>query len=43
MTTVNFSKFGKPFQEKTFQSMLSDTTWAAQMIEVMIPEYFDIK
>lgn len=23
--------------------MLSDTTWAAQMIEVMIPEYFDIK
>ena len=39
----NFSKFGKPFQEKVFQGMLTDTTWSAQMIEVVAPEYFDLK
>jgi replicative DNA helicase len=38
-----FSKYGKSFQEKVFQSMLSDRTWAAQMIEVMDPTYFDVK
>ena len=38
-----FSKYGKDFQEKIFQSLLLDTTWAAQMIEVMTPEYFDLK
>ena len=43
MTTKTFSKYGKPFQEKVFQSMLSDKNWAAQMVEVMTPEYFDIK
>lgn len=40
---TNFSKFGKPFQEKVFQSMLSDQLWAGQMIEVVNPEYFDLK
>ena len=39
----NFAKFGKPFQEKVFQSMLTDTVWSAQMIEVVDPEYFDLK
>lgn len=39
----NFSKFGKPFQEKVFQGMLTDTTWASQMIEVVDPSYFDLK
>lgn len=39
----NFSKYGKPFQEKVFQSMLTDVTWTAQMIEVVNPEYFDLK
>ena len=39
----NFSKFGKAFQEKVFQSMLTDIQWSAQMIEVMSPEYFDLK
>lgn len=39
----NFSKFGKPFQEKVFQSMLSDQPWSAQMIEVVDPEYFDLR
>ena len=42
-TEKNFSKYGKGFQEKVFQSMLSDRTWAAQMIEVMDPSYFDVK
>lgn len=39
----NFSKFGKAFQEKTFQGMLTDPQWAGQMIEVVNPEYFDLK
>ena len=39
----NFSKFGKAFQEKVFQGMLTDTTWSGQMIEVVNPEYFDLK
>ena len=39
----NFSKFGKPFQEKVFQGMLPDTAWSAQMIEVVAPEYFAVK
>ena len=43
MSDRNFSKYGKPFQEKVFQSMLTDKDWSAQMIEVMTPEYFDIK
>ena len=38
-----FSKYGRSFQEKIFQAMLSDHTWAAQMIEVMTPEYFELK
>lgn len=43
MSSENLSKYGKPFQEKTFQSMLFDTSWAAQVVEVMKPEYFDLK
>lgn len=43
MSEKSFSKFGKAFQEKVFQGMLSDPQWAAQMIEVMQPEYFDLK
>ena len=39
----NFSKFGKPFQEKVFQGMLTDPVWSAQMIEVVNPDYFDLK
>ena len=39
----NFSKFGKAFQEKVFQSMLTDVHWSAQMIEVMSSAYFDLK
>ncbi len=43
MSQQNFSKFGKPFQEKVFQSMLTDPMWSAQMIEVVNPDYFDLK
>ena len=43
MSQQNFSKFGKAFQEKVFQSMISDIQWSSQMIEVMSPEYFDLK
>ena len=38
-----FARYGKTFQEKIFQAMLSDHTWSAQMIEVMTPEYFELK
>ena len=38
-----FSQYGKQFQEKIFQALLTDTNWAAQMIEVMTQEYFEIK
>ena len=38
-----FSKYGKNFQEKIFQAFITDTNWAAQMIEVMTPEYFEPK
>ena len=43
MSEKNFSKYGKTFQGKVFQSMLTDKDWSAQMVEVMTPEYFDIK
>ena len=38
-----FSKYGKDFQEKIFQALLTDHTWASQMMEVMTAEYFEIK
>lgn len=43
MSEKSFSKFGKIFQEKIFQGMISDPIWASQMIEVMKPDYFDLK
>jgi replicative DNA helicase len=38
-----FKQYGKSFQEKIFQGLLTDHTWAAQMTEVMKPVYFDLK
>jgi len=38
-----FKQYGKAFQEKIFQGLLTDHTWAAQMSEVMKPVYFDLK
>jgi len=40
---ASFSKYGKPFQEKIFQSLMSDKEWAAQMVEVMDPSFFDVR
>ena len=42
-TENHFKQYGKSFQEKIFQGLLHDHTWAAQMIEVMNPEFFEIK
>jgi len=39
----HFSKYGKDFQEKIFQSLMTDPQWATQMIEVMTHEYFELK
>ena len=38
-----FSHYGKSFQEKIFQCLLTDKRWAAQMSEVMTDNYFDLK
>ena len=42
-TTGHFKQYGKPFQEKVFQAFITDNNWAAQMVEVMTPSYFDLK
>jgi len=39
----HFSRYGKSFQEKIFQSFITDTTWASQMSEVMTHSYFEQK
>jgi len=38
-----FSKYGKSFQEKIFQSLMTDKEWASQMVEVMDPSFFDVR
>jgi replicative DNA helicase len=40
---INFSHYGKQFQEKIFQGLLSDDDWASQMYEVMNPEFFELR
>jgi len=37
-----FSHYGKSFQEKIFQGLLLDREWAAQMYEVMLPDFFEL-
>jgi len=39
----HFAQYGKQFQEKIFQGLLSDHGWSTQMIEVMSPSFFDVK
>ena len=39
---VSFSHYGKTFQEKIFQGLLTDHIWAGQMFEVMHPDFLDI-
>ena len=38
-----FQQYGKPFQEKIFQGLVTDKDWAMQMYEVMQPSFFDLK
>jgi len=38
-----FRNYGKSFQEKIFQGLLTDHTWAAQISEVMQSDYFDLR
>ena len=38
----HFSRYGKSFQEKIFQGLLTDKQWASQMVEVMRPNFFDV-
>jgi replicative DNA helicase len=40
---AHFGQYGKQFQEKIFQGLLSDHTWGSQMIEVMSPSFFELK
>lgn len=38
-----FAHYNKPFQEKIFQGLLTDLNWAAQMVEVMRPDFFELR
>jgi len=38
-----FKHYGRPFQEKIFQGLISDHEWASQISEVMRPNFFDLK
>ena len=38
-----FGQYGKSFQEKIFQCLLSDRNWSSQMCEVMTSDYFDLQ
>ncbi|HIL98791.1 MAG TPA: hypothetical protein EYG51_23225 [Pseudomonadales bacterium] len=40
---ASFGHYGKSFQEKIFQGLLTDHGWSAQMAEVMHPTYFEVK
>jgi replicative DNA helicase len=40
---VSFSHYGKSFQEKIFQGLITDHKWAAQILEVMDPGFFDVR
>ncbi len=42
-SAAHFKQYGKQFQEKIFQCLLTDKTWAAQTSEVMTSDYFDVR
>jgi len=42
ITSPHFGRYGKSFQEKIFQSFMSDKDWAAQMVEIMNPTFFEV-
>ena len=39
----HFSQYGRAFQEKIFQGLITDQDWGKQMSEVMKPHFFDLK
>jgi len=41
--TPHFSQYGKGFQEKIFQSLMTDRQWASQMVEIMDTTFFDVR
>lgn len=44
MTEIDtFGKYGKSFQEKIMQALLTDKKWAEQMVEVFDTRYFELK
>jgi hypothetical protein len=43
MHDPHFKQYGKQFQEKIFQGLLTDRSWATQMIEIMSPTFFELK
>ena len=38
-----FRQYGRDFQEKIFQCLLTDRNWGSQMVEVMTPTFFEVK
>jgi len=40
---ASFGQYGKSFQEKIMQALLSDRPWAEQMLEVFDTSYFELK
>jgi len=42
-TKVTFGTYGKSFQEKIGQALLTDPRWAEQMMEVFDSSYFELK
>jgi len=40
---AHFHSYGKHFQEKVFQGLLTDHSWASQMLEVMLPDFFELR
>ena len=38
-----FRQYNKGFQETIFQGLLTDHQWGIQMIEVMRPDFFEVK
>lgn len=42
-TSVTFGQYGRSFQEKIVQALLSDRTWAEQMLEVFDVNYLEVR
>ena len=40
---ISFASYGKDFQEKIVQGLLTDRMWAEQMAEVIDTQFFDLK